>query len=78
MQTTYSQIHKSMECPVCGKTLIESISQNKVACQNPECNFNKEWIVGADYAGKNSKDLSCRVFGRKNNGKVIIEKVEYF
>lgn len=78
MQTTYSQMHKDMDCPVCSKPLIESIVHDKVACQDSECSFNKDWIVGNDYADKNSKDYSCRSYIRKNEGRLIVEKVEHF
>ena len=43
--TTYSKIHKSMDCPICGKELVESESQDKVACTDPECKFNEEVLI---------------------------------
>lgn len=38
--TTYSKVNKSMDCPYCGKPLVESESQNEVACSDSKCKFN--------------------------------------
>jgi len=46
MRTTYSKIHKNMDCPICGKPLIEHEKSDTVACSNSKCRFNKVDIFG--------------------------------
>lgn len=38
--TTYERIHENMECPFCGKILIEHELSDTVACRNINCKFN--------------------------------------
>jgi DNA-directed RNA polymerase subunit M/transcription elongation factor TFIIS len=39
--TTYEMIHGNMECPFCGKILIEHEISDTVACRNINCRFNE-------------------------------------
>lgn len=40
--TTYEMIHGNMECPFCGKILIEHELSDSVACRDANCRFNDE------------------------------------
>ena len=43
METTYFLTHKSMNCPICGKLLLESKAYDEVACSDPQCRFNDSY-----------------------------------
>jgi hypothetical protein len=63
MQTTYSQKYKSMDCPVCGKPLIESVVYDKVACQDFYCKFNMNIhmkILGITVDDKNENSTTIK------------------
>jgi hypothetical protein len=42
--TTYERMHGNMECPFCGKILIEHELSDTVACRDINCRFNKNVI----------------------------------
>lgn len=42
---TYEIIHGNMECPFCGKILIEQEYTDQVYCRDNNCEFNKDIII---------------------------------
>lgn len=40
--TTYNMIYKDLDCPICGKPLIEHEQSDRVACSDSKCRFNTD------------------------------------
>lgn len=43
--TTYEMIHGNMECPCCGKILIEQEYTDQVYCRDSNCKFNRDIMM---------------------------------
>ena len=72
--TTYFEIHKNMDCPICGKPLIESKKHNEVACSDSKCRFNSKLIGYINEKCSNCGRVRVELF---ENGDKVCEKCNW-